>query len=430
MATDRRHFILNAAALAAAASMPGGPARALSTASAPSFKYPNPGRLVIVKDERAVLGLNKVDENIVQSMFDAAITGFTGINSSPSEALASLFPGLTKSSRIAIKPNLINSAVPTRKELVKAVIRRLTGMLGGFPAENILLYERHSFPSCGYTAQYFGFPVKLTVDSSFPDLGYRILCDRKERPYSKTLHDADFLVNMPVLKDHGCSMNFTMAFKNHMGTVNPGGSLGICSNKRAVLDIMADEVMTVKQRVVIMDCLYAIINGGPGGSPQETPCAVCVSQDPVTNDYIGREIINAYRSAAAYAPKKGSYIEEAAADPYVLGVCDPAQMDVRRIDMTTGNAEAPEPAAWILSDAYPNPFSRATEFQLELPESAVITAEVYSYEGRRRAVLHSGPARPGTTLLRWSPSGEAPGMYLLHVTALGHEAVRKILYCP
>ena len=171
-----------------------------------------------------------------QHMFDEGVMRFTGITSSPADALASLFPGLTKTSKIAIKPSLLNGTVPTRKELVKAVIVRLVQMLGGFPATNLTLHERHDMPSLGYTKAYFGQQVGILTDTAFPDLGYTILCDGKRRPYSKTLHDSDFLINMPVLKDHFCEMDFTLAFKNHMGTVNPGGPLGICSNKKAVLD--------------------------------------------------------------------------------------------------------------------------------------------------------------------------------------------------
>ena len=87
--------------------------------------YPNPGRIVIVEHPGAVLGYNNVNAAVVQAMFDQGIMTFTGITSSPADALASLFPNLTTAKKIAIKPNLINSAVPTRKELLKAVISRL-----------------------------------------------------------------------------------------------------------------------------------------------------------------------------------------------------------------------------------------------------------------------------------------------------------------
>lgn len=296
--------------------------------------YPNAGRIAIVYHPNAVSG-STVDFPTVQYMFDQGIMQFTGITSSPAAALASLFPGLTTSKKIAIKPNLLNSSVPTRKELVKAVITRLVQMLGGFPAQNITLYERHSFNSVGYTTSYFGQSVKLVVDSSFPDLGYYIYCNGRNRPYSKSLHDADYLINMPVLKDHSCSSSFnvTLAFKNHMGTVNPDGSLAIHCDKTAVLDIMKSSVMTTKQVLVIMDGLYAVYNGGPGGAPQATPKKIFISQDPVTNDYQGRKVINELRQANGLNQKSAGYIEEAANAPYSIGIANPNQMTVLTINM-------------------------------------------------------------------------------------------------
>ncbi len=303
--------------------------------AATAYKYPNPGKIVVVYHPNAVLGYNNVDFNVVQGMFDQGIMQFTGITSSPAAALASLFPGLTTSKKIAIKPSLLGSSVPTRKELVKAVITRLVQMLGGFPAANITLYERHSFSALGYTTTYFGQSVKLVIDTSFPNLGYTIYCNGKNRPYSKSLYEADYLINMPVIKDHSCAADFnvTLAFKNHMGTVNPGGSLGIHCDKVACLDIMASSVMTAKQRLVIMDGLFAIYNGGPDAAPQATPKRIYISQDPVTIDYQGRKVINELRVQNGLSPKAAGYIEQAAAAPYEIGVADPAQMNVVTVNL-------------------------------------------------------------------------------------------------
>ncbi len=296
-------------------------------------QYPNPGKIAIVEHPNAVLGLNNVDEAVVQGMFDQGIMQLAGIYTSAADALASFFPGLTTSKKIAIKPNLINSSVPTRKELVKAVIARLVQMLGGFPAGNITLFERHSFSGKGYTQTYFGHNVNLVRDSTFPNLGYTIHCDGKNLPYSQSLHEADYLINMPVLKDHGCSssLNLTLAFKNHMGTVNPGGTLGIHCNKKATIDVMASSVMTTKQRLVVLDALYAVYNGGPGGTPQATPQKILLSQDPVAIDSQGRIMINNLRTANGLSVKNATYIDEAAASPYNLGIANPALMQIINI---------------------------------------------------------------------------------------------------
>lgn len=339
---SRRRFLGAGSLAAGLAMLPGRlkpvpitDATASGSDSAVSALYPNAGRVAIVYHPQAVLGLNNVDAAVVQAMFDQGIMQLTGITASPAAALASLFPGLTTAKKIAIKPNLINSSVPTRKELVKALVARLVQMLGGFPPQNISLYEQHSFASSGYTQQYFGQPVNLVYDNTFPDNGHYIYCNGKNRPYSQTLFEADYLVNMPVLKDHSCSadLNITLSFKNHMGTVNPGGSLGIHCDKKAILDIMASSVMLTKQRLVLLDALYAIYNGGPGGQPQATPMKILLSQDPVCIDAQGRIMINALRTANHLAAKNSGYIDQAAAPPYSLGIADPAQMTVLTVNL-------------------------------------------------------------------------------------------------
>lgn len=424
----RRRFLTGAAAAVLAGSLPSRLAAALPPAKAAAYKYPNPGRIVTVTHAGAVQGYNKVSEPIVQSMFDEGIQRFTGITSSPADALASLFPGLTTAKKIAIKPNLINSSVPTRKELVKALLTRLVQMLGGFPAANITLYERHAARDGGYSTSYFGVNAGYVQDASFPNLGYTIMCDGKARPYSKTLHDADYLINMPVLKDHYCGIDFTLAFKNHMGTVNPGGSLGICSNKKAVLDIMADPVMVQKQVLVVMDCLFGVINGGPGGSPQISPNTITISQDPVTSDYYGRSLINDGRKKAGYSTKAGGYIEEAAAAPYSIGVANPAEMTVIPISMTTGIHESQPDLDWTLSDCYPQPVSTRAEFVLDLPASSTVHAGVYDTRGRLLATIADGSLAPGSHILHWSPISQPHGMYILRVDIGGNTVTRSFLH--
>ncbi|PLX29821.1 MAG: hypothetical protein C0600_08645 [Ignavibacteria bacterium] len=337
---SRRFFLKAGSALAGLSFLPAPLISHAERAATPpeeskTYAYPNPGRIAIVEHPGAVLGYNNVDETVVQYMFDQGIMQLAGIYTSPAAALASFFPGLTTSKKIAIKPNFLNSKVPTRKELMKAVLNRLTQMLSGFPAANITIYERHSFSGVGYTTSYLGHNVNLVRDSTFPNLGYTIHCDGKDRPYSQSLHEADYLINMPVLKDHSCgtSMNMTLAFKNHMGTVNPGGSLGIHCNKDACLDIMASSVMTTKQRLCIMDALYAVYNGGPGGNPQATPNKIFLSQDPVALDSQGRVHINNLRTANSLNPKAATYIDQAAASPYSLGVANPLQQQIININL-------------------------------------------------------------------------------------------------
>ncbi|MBL0176355.1 MAG: DUF362 domain-containing protein [Ignavibacteria bacterium] len=415
---SRREFLRSAGIAAAAVLVPRMlPAARIFAPAAAAYKYPNPGKIVIVHHPHAVIGANNADAAIVQRMFDQAVMQFTGITSSPADALASLFPALTTAKRIAIKPNIYNASVPARKELAKALVTRLVQMLGGFPAANITFYERHSFASAGYTAAYFGQAVNFVTDTAFPDLGYTMHCDGKDRPYSRTLHDADYLINMPVLKSCACGVNFpvTLAFKNHMGTVNPAGSLGIHANKTAVLDIMADPVMTAKQRIVLTDCLFAMYNGGPSGLPQATPQRIMLSQDPVTSDYQGMLMINELRVANGYAAVSVPYIGEAALPPYDIGIADPARMNV--ITSSLVSVQTPQAAAFRLEQNHPNPFATETEIVVHCAEATRLRVEVADASGRMVALLLDAAAGAGATRLRWDASRCASGVYTCRATS-------------
>jgi uncharacterized protein (DUF362 family) len=422
---SRRAFLRSAGIAAAALVVPRMlPASRIFTPAAAAYKYPNPGKIVIVHHPNAVIGPNNADAAIVQQMFDQALMQFTGITLSPAAALASLFPALTTAKKIAIKPNIYNASVPARKELAKALVTRLVQMLGGFPAANITFYERHSFASAGYTAAYFGQAVNFVTDTTFPDLGYTIRCDGKDRPYSRTLHDADYLINMPVLKSCACGVNFpvTLAFKNHMGTVNPAGSLGIHANKTAVLDVMADPVMTAKQRIVLTDCLFAMYNGGPSGLAQATPQSIMLSQDPVTSDSQGVKMINELRVANGYAPVSVPYIGEAALPPYEIGVADPAQMNVITSNLVA--VQTPQAAEFRLEQNHPNPFATETEIVVHCNAAARLRVEVADASGRIVALLLDAATGAGATRLLWDASRCASGVYTCRASS--RNATREI----
>ncbi len=427
MRVSRRSFLKSASVALAAGMVPCERALPTRTKRAFDIRYPNPGRLVVVTHE-GVVGVNdSVNETYVRQMLDEGLMQFTGL-SNPVEALESFFPGLSTSTKIAIKPNLIWGSIHTRIELVRALLRRLTAMLNGtFPAENIYFYENQSFPGAGYTTESIGYPVHLVEDCYFPDLGWYIFCDGKDRPYSKTLHDCDYLINMPLLKDHGAT-DFTFAMKNHLGTVNPLGKLGVCSNIKALLDINASDVVSNKQRLIILDALFCIYEGGPGGTAQERPSSIFIAQDPVTLEYTGRKWVNAYRQAAGFPAKPGSYIETAAGEPYSMGVADPDHMTIITRSITGVSRPLPEPCRFTLSEGYPNPFRGATQVSLELERASTVLLSVHDVSGREIAILAREMLSPGFHVFEWRPGNLPSGVYLLRAVIEGHHAMRKLVF--
>jgi len=402
----RRDFVKSVGvAVGSFAMMPSGDLMPVSDAATASSS----GRIVIVHSSEATSG-STVNESVVQQMVDEGIKRLTGIEDTVA-AFESLFPGIDSSQRIAIKPNLLNDSVPTRKETAKAVTNRLVQMLNGsFTADRIYFYERHNFQSRGYTSTYFGGGFHFQR-SDFSDRGHYIFCDGRNRPYAKTLYDCNYLINMPVLKDHGCSMDFTLSMKNHMGTLDPGGSLGIHANEKATLDIMASDVIRSKTKLIILDALYGVYNGGPGGYPmswvtfpESTPNRLLFSTDPVMIDYWGRKIINEERRSRGYYEKTGSYIEKAANPPYNVGIADIDLMEVIEVSLDSTSTPAPthlSPKTYRLFQSFPNPFNSSTEIRFQLKSAAHVRIEVFDSIGRKVATLVDADYPAGIWSTHW-----------------------------
>ncbi|MBU1650608.1 twin-arginine translocation signal domain-containing protein, partial [bacterium] len=137
---DRRQFLKNASAAAAALSLPWGSSIITPKASRADFDDP---RVVIVRDAAAHVG-SQIDAEIAQVMMDEAIRRYTGY-SDLSTAYQSVFPGITESSVIGIKVNCINNSLSTHPLAVEALTNGLQQMqFGGnyFAANNIIVWDR------------------------------------------------------------------------------------------------------------------------------------------------------------------------------------------------------------------------------------------------------------------------------------------------
>ena len=153
-----------------------------------------------------------------------------------SQAWSSLLPGYQAGKGIAIKVNFNNSGqcedndnrIDALMEPLNALIR---GMLGiGVQASDIWVFDAIRFlPSrfrekCQYPGIRFldnGCAEKVTFTSSDPNAQVIFQDPRlSPRRVVDVIIDAKYLINMPILKDHGIA-GVTLGFKNHFGTIQP-----------------------------------------------------------------------------------------------------------------------------------------------------------------------------------------------------------------
>ncbi|MCU0611404.1 MAG: DUF362 domain-containing protein [Candidatus Eisenbacteria bacterium] len=386
-----------------------------------------PGKGVTVWHPGATTG-RTVNVEAVQQMMDRGLEALSG-EGNPVSALERLLPGLNAQSKVAVKINLIAGTTHcwTRWEVVQALVNRLTETLGGsFSPANIAIFDQHDLPSHGYTADRFP-GVVLSSDNDC-NSGVMIPTPGQQSELSRFIAEADFLINCPVVKNHG-SNEFTLGMKNHYGSVAPSSW---CGNYDGLLAINAAHGIREKTALVLLDGLFGTYVSGLDGGPDNwtlfpggTPRRLFFGTDPCVIEHLGQQIINEQRQGLGLSPLTDYYLHRASDPPYELGVNDPAVMDLSFVDASVVPvSEPPRPSQAELRPAAPNPFATSTAWTIRLRAARHVRAAVYDITGREIAMVNQGHMNEGAHVLRWDGHGadgrrQPPGIYLLVITGDG-----------
>ncbi len=398
---SRRNFLkLSAAAAAAAAA--GSPAEAMRIVAPKSrpreWSHGNtmPGRIILYHDP-AMNAHGSIDKLRVEQVVHHGIQLLTGI-SETGIAMQSLFPGVHGGSTFAIKVNCIGPT-DTRWEIARGIVSALSLMFSEtYDVSQVTIYDRHSLYSHGYTTGEFTFngnwPL-ITSDNQASGSGYYVWQDHE---LSQHLIDADFVINIPALKSHDNPENkITVALKNHYGSCH---TPYLCGDLPGMLTLNADQHVGGKTGLVVTSGLRGTFNGGPGEPhqywltyPDElTPNMVFLSTDPVTNEYWALDAINAERAHEGHGgqmlPKICGWIEDASDDPYLIGVSDPEQMTVIRLDASDVDAAEAIVGGTFLTANAPNPFRDGTALRFRLEKAGQTRLQILDAAGR--VVRHLG----------------------------------------
>ncbi|MBD3421366.1 MAG: DUF362 domain-containing protein [Chitinivibrionales bacterium] len=422
MAISRRNFIKTGpAATAATMTMLSPKARAQSYPSANQF----PGRIVEVIDSdmnpgnvNTASSENTVLDAQVQDMFDEGIKRLTGKNS-VQQAMETLFP--QKNKVVALKVNTISGRIVTRKEVVKAVITRLISE-GITTGDNIKIYDsRNNW--AGMSNSYFG-TSNVTIDNINGQFNQHSSDPIKNEHnqnigYADPLFEADYLINIPVMKSHTNSGigAITLAFKNHWGTVRPD-----CGNADKLIAVNGSPPIRDKTRLVVMSALHATYNGGPTStSSAYTLKTIFLGTDPVTNDFVGRMRINEKRDEMGMSPKNTSSnaIPERG-ETAGLGIASSnglITMDMASLTVSRSNGIHINTSQYLRIISGPKASAVKISLAGKQWQPEKVTARVYDLSGQ---LVYTQPGISGKTFV-WHKQNQkgrtsAQGRYLAHFT--------------
>jgi len=77
-------------------------------------------------------------------------------------------------------------------------------------------------------------------------------------------------------------------------------------------------------------------------------------------------------------------------------------------------------------DAWPNPFNDMVRVTVEVPVADRVTVDIFNLLGQRVTRLYDRPSRSQSLSLHWKASGQASGVYILHVHAGSRTSTRRI----
>lgn len=323
-----------------------------------------PGRVIEVRNPRAVTPANTIDADAVRGMIDRGICQLTGADESP-EAWRSFF---SPSDVVGIKVNPVGRARSERPtavgsisspEVLLEVVRNLKDVVG-IPPRNIIVFERYAqeFREAGYEdvmrtrpmadvrwyasalaynetqveidgqdpkqnrdRNVVGYDPDVFVSMGFAAQDHDRRDDRRFRSHLSAIVTklVNKIITLPCLKDHR-SAGVTLALKNISHGMNnnvarshisgiytlDGSRSGPNQCNTFIPTAVAQAPLREKSTLHIMDGLIGVYEGGPGcwnrtwGTWQRK--SLFFATDPVAMDHVCWDIIDTKRVLEGWRP--------------------------------------------------------------------------------------------------------------------------------
>jgi uncharacterized protein (DUF362 family) len=239
---------------------------------------------------------------------------------------------------IAIKVNcLAGRGLSTTPQLVRIIVSQLEEV--GIPKKNIIVFDRanRDLQRAGFKIDISNSGVRCAGNDYFGYYNQLIMHKSIGSMISNVMVEADGVINIPVLKDHGI-VGMSGALKNFFGVIHNPNKYHLDVGNPYVADLCSHELIRSKTRLTICDALTAQYEAGPPFMPQFAvrENTLIISSDMVALDRIGWQRIEELRQAHDLPPLKEvgrepAYIFTAADPEHNLGQADLNKIRVNRL---------------------------------------------------------------------------------------------------
>ena len=314
---SRREFIKSSTAGIITAGMASG----MLTTASEIHSAQDKVRVAVIRNEKAISERNVCDEKQAALMIDRGLSTLSG-KQKPAEAWAAL--GVTRDDVVGIKVNCNSSGYPlySHPELVYALCTSLSNVVN---PNNIIIYERSTseLTRAGFRENKGTSGVRCFGAEEgggfHPKEGLtRIITDTCTK-----------LINIPTLKLFGGEFVGSLCLKNHVGSL-PRSEMSRCHGNAEFISNLCSQP-SIRDKTVL-----ALCDGLRGTYTRGTPWfwyGIIMSKDQVAVEYNAIQAINEKLIAEKEQPNSIPSYVKVAETSYKIGTCDPAKMDVVRVEL-------------------------------------------------------------------------------------------------
>lgn len=281
---------------------------------------PEKSKVVLVRNPKAITERNVCDRKQAALMLEKALLTLTG-KMNTTEAWAAL--GVTKNDVMGIKPNCNGAQFPLygHSELVYALCDTLTGTVA---PNNIIIYERYTseLSRAGFRVNQSGSGIRCYGTENGGGFNERegltrIITDKCTK-----------LINLPSLKIFS-GFGGSLFLKNHIGSLQPMDMSRCHGNAEFCCQVCAQP--SIKNKTVL-----ALCDGLRGTFTDSEPWywgGIIMSRDQAAAEYMALQVVNEKRRTENIKPLEIPAFVRLADTRYNLGTCNPANMEISRIEL-------------------------------------------------------------------------------------------------